>query len=463
MALTIHGEAVNFTLTNSGSGNTTGHTSTGDPGYMALNNNFWWATGGYGVQVGAGSSLAFRWLHGGGNYFGGVGEAASPTDKSQILFGFHMLNTVVGGVGSNRWWIYESGVAVYNTSQGVAGGSDWLEIRVGQDGVVEYYINDVLKYTSTVPPATVKAYNLRPLIVGGYYASWDVTYETQPSASGSADVRRASYGKMSAISVGIVPAGIPTEGQLLPRLTGFGAGSSGGGVFSNSRYANAVLQREPQSYWRLGELAAATAAADEMARVSGTFENVSKEQTSLIVSDTEANTAALFNGSNSRIICGAPTSLQLQSFTLMMLHRTPASFATAYRLIDFDSSDSWSFGRGYHWAFGTDGKHTLSIGNAGAYSGAPSSVLSPSTTYHLAATYDGSTQKVYTNGALDGSVALAGPVSYVNASLFALGYVYFGGNFIRYGNGVFDEIAIFPYAMSAANIEALYKSAFNIP
>lgn len=451
MALSQFSKQTPYTLLNTGSGNAN-QDGSNNLGFVAINTNFWWQTGAYGPAGVAGHNTEVSWKHiSGAGYFCGLGTTTTPYTRASIEFALHNLGST--------WYAYELGVRKGNC--GAVNNGDRCTVRAGQDGVVEYLINDVVMYTSLVAPASVQAMALRPNISAGYYSSWDENFETQPQSLGSAQIQQGTMSDMAAISTGggsVV--GIPTEGQLFPRLTGV---SSGGGALSNSRLANAILTREPLIYHRFEENAGASTSVDLMGRVNGTFENVSLEQPSLIVSDTEANRAASFNGSSSRITMGAPVSLQLQSFTLFMLVKTPSDFSSHWRLFDYDSSDSWSFGRGYHWSIGTDGKVTLSIGNGGAYNGAASGVLSALTTYALAATYDGTTQKVFVNGALAGSQALAGPVSYTNASLAALGYVYFAGNLIRWGKGIYDEFAVFPYVMSDAGLLELYKKAFNLP
>jgi hypothetical protein len=259
---------------------------------------------------------------------------------------------------------------------------------------------------------------------------------------------------------------IPTVGQLFPRGDGGGA-LAGGDPLSDSRYANDILQRSPLGFWRLGESSGASVAVDAAGNANGSYSNCSLEQPTLIVSDTAPDKAISENGTNSRVQIGGspgPSMFQLQSFTLMMLWRTPSDLGTNYiPLLTYDASDSWAAARGFHFACSTVPKLQLSVGTGGSYSGAVgATALAASTTYHIAATYDGSTQKVYLNGVLDGSHALSGPITYSDALRLAIGYVYFGGNFEHWGKGIFDEVAIFGAALSDAVLLNLYKSAFNI-
>lgn len=83
-------------------------------------------------------------------------------------------------------------------------------------------------------------------------------------------------------------------------------------------------------------------------------------------------------------------------------------------------------------------------------------VLSPNTWYHLAATYNGTTMNVYVNGTLDGN--LTNTLSGGSASTEAL-YVgpYFGStNF----TGLVDEVRLYNRALSASEIQIHYQSEF---
>jgi hypothetical protein len=85
----------------------------------------------------------------------------------------------------------------------------------------------------------------------------------------------------------------------------------------------------------------------------------------------------------------------------------------------------------------------------------------PGQWYHVAATYDGSTFKLYVNGALEAQMALVKTISYsplipwtigsTAAPIRAVGYP-------RTFNGVIDEVEIFNRALSPAEIQAIYQA-----
>ncbi|MCL8536358.1 glycosyl hydrolase family 18 protein [Chryseobacterium gallinarum] len=78
---------------------------------------------------------------------------------------------------------------------------------------------------------------------------------------------------------------------------------------------------------------------------------------------------------------------------------------------------------------------------------ASTTALSANTWYHVAATYDGATMKLYINGVLDASKAQAGNVNSNGA--FNVGYLY---NVSRNFNGKIDEVRVWKRALSQTEI-----------
>ncbi|QIY91515.1 endo-beta-N-acetylglucosaminidase H [Chryseobacterium gallinarum] len=78
---------------------------------------------------------------------------------------------------------------------------------------------------------------------------------------------------------------------------------------------------------------------------------------------------------------------------------------------------------------------------------ASTTALSTNTWYHVAATYDGATMKLYINGVLDASKAQAGNVNSNGA--FNVGYLY---NVSRNFNGKIDEVRVWKRALSQTEI-----------
>jgi hypothetical protein len=68
---------------------------------------------------------------------------------------------------------------------------------------------------------------------------------------------------------------------------------------------------------------------------------------------------------------------------------------------------------------------------------------------HLAATYDGTTQRLYVNGVQVSSRAQTGAIL-VTGSPLRIG----GNSFAEYFRGIIDEVRIYNRALSAAEIQA---------
>jgi hypothetical protein len=80
--------------------------------------------------------------------------------------------------------------------------------------------------------------------------------------------------------------------------------------------------------------------------------------------------------------------------------------------------------------------------------------------YHVAATYDGQTFKLYVNGMLEGTVALAKTIVYDPAIPWTIGSTappIRAAGYPRTFNGVIDEVEIFNRALSQAEIQAIYR------
>ncbi|GIU81022.1 MAG: hypothetical protein KatS3mg006_0086 [Pyrinomonadaceae bacterium] len=85
----------------------------------------------------------------------------------------------------------------------------------------------------------------------------------------------------------------------------------------------------------------------------------------------------------------------------------------------------------------------------------------PGQWYHVAATYDGGTFKLYVNGALEGSMALTKTITYDPAIPWTIGSAappIRAANYPRTFNGVIDEVEIFNRALTQAEIQAIYNA-----
>ena len=84
--------------------------------------------------------------------------------------------------------------------------------------------------------------------------------------------------------------------------------------------------------------------------------------------------------------------------------------------------------------------------------------LSPGQWYHYVGTYDGSTVKAYLNGVLVGSASATGNVRPSGLDVNIGRNPAYNGD---YFNGTIDEVAIYPVALSAAQVSAHYNASGN--
>jgi hypothetical protein len=87
--------------------------------------------------------------------------------------------------------------------------------------------------------------------------------------------------------------------------------------------------------------------------------------------------------------------------------------------------------------------------SGGAKSVVGNSALVAGTWYHVYMTYDGTNLKLYINGDLDGSVSATGTICYDTLAL-TIGR---GDAYTSYFNGIIDEVKIYNYSMTSAEIE----------
>jgi hypothetical protein len=214
-------------------------------------------------------------------------------------------------------------------------------------------------------------------------------------------------------------------------------------------YAQEVTADAPVSYWRLGE-ASGTVAADARNANPGTFVNgPTLGSASLLGSDT-ANQAVSFDGVNDHVLVPSSTSLRLGSpLSLEAWIKPTAIPATGSFASLLTKADSYSLqfnGPRLEFTIMQSGVRKRLQAAAGA--------VVAGQTYHVVGTYDGTTQRLYLNGAQVASVALTGPATANANSLYIASW----NGSSEFAKGTIDEAAIYPTALSAARVLAHYNA-----
>ena len=221
-------------------------------------------------------------------------------------------------------------------------------------------------------------------------------------------------------------------------------------------YSDVVNSHGPDQYWRLGETSGSTAYNAASSR-DGSYVNwPSKGQASPI--DGITDTAVSFNGSDEYVVVSDHYTLDFTSSLTIMAWVKGDSWGSGS---DVDVIVRKGEGNPNNYQFCVaDGKVSLMLdeGDGDGFRG--NTTLSTGEWYFVAATWNGSQVRIYVNGVQDHASAYAksGNIGTDNRALY-LG----GRSGADYFDGTLDEIAIFDYALSAADILEIYEAAFPEP
>lgn len=170
------------------------------------------------------------------------------------------------------------------------------------------------------------------------------------------------------------------------------------------------------------------------------------------VSDRNGNANSALNINNSGTIA---------SISGLPYGNSPRSFSVWVKLNTMNATANYPF----HYGTSTNGNGLLLKSNQvyyfanGTQNIAPTTSHTVATWYHYVCTFDGTTAKIYKNGTLLSS----GPVTWnttntvsPNANSFKLGMS--EDSFLNYFNGALDDLKIFDYVITNADITSLYTN-----
>jgi hypothetical protein len=206
-------------------------------------------------------------------------------------------------------------------------------------------------------------------------------------------------------------------------------------------YSQVVLSDRPAAYWKLDE-AAGTSAADSAGSSTGTYVNGPSLNQATPVKD--AGTAVDFDGTNDFMTAADSVALSPTAAMSIEAWVRPDAFGALRTIVQKTNS---------YW---------LRIDNSGAitafiYDGASyeprvtGTTLVAGTTYHVVATFSGTSLKVYVDGALRGTTARTTAIP-DNASGVNVGV---GGS---YFDGTIDEVAIYGYELTGQQVTEHYNA-----
>jgi len=215
-------------------------------------------------------------------------------------------------------------------------------------------------------------------------------------------------------------------------------------------YGAAVIADSPVSYWRLGE-SSGTTAADERATNPATYANSpTLGATSLLATDS-ANKAVSLDGVNDNVKIADSPTLDLSSPLSLEAWIKPTSLpASGVFASILTKAESYSLQFN-----GPRLEFTIMQNGLRKRLQAPAGAIVAGSTYHLVATYDGTTQRLYVNGALVASTGLTGPATATTSPL-VIGSWNGSEEFFK---GTIDDVAVYGSTLSAARVSAHYSAA----
>jgi Concanavalin A-like lectin/glucanases superfamily len=238
-------------------------------------------------------------------------------------------------------------------------------------------------------------------------------------------------------------------------------------TMASSSFATEVLADGPIGYWRLGEASGSVAAAD----ASGNGNNGACSSVGITFGRPGfhgGDTAALFDGEQGRIVVLNSNSLNPPHITMEAKVRWDG-LNDPNRPIYQRILEKSSFPELAQYGMGIlpDGHVRVELRTSSATISVDVNsvaVVAQGVETYVVATYDGSVIRIYLNGVLDSETRAPGTISPkppTDLNLIESG-VGIGNQTQRDRpfNGLIDEVAVYPAALSAERILAHYKSQF---
>ena len=214
---------------------------------------------------------------------------------------------------------------------------------------------------------------------------------------------------------------------------------------SGPTYPQAVAADSPISYWRLNELSGTTA-ADSAGASPGTYSGATLGGAGLAGEHVEQGRARL--PASGKVTVASTAALSPPTKVSVEAWIKPSALPAAAR------SRRWRRRPSRTRCSSTDRSSEFTIMQAGTRRRlqAPAGAVAVGGVYHVVGTYDGTTQRLYINGAQVASAALTGAIT-TNANPFYIASWNGSSEFFR---GTIDEVAVYPTALSAdAGVEPL--------
>jgi hypothetical protein len=222
-------------------------------------------------------------------------------------------------------------------------------------------------------------------------------------------------------------------------------------------YSSEVLADSPLAYYRLGEASGTTMTDSSGNGRDGTYPDAPTLGVSGLLTG-DADTAANFNGTSDYGNIADAAWLEVTTITVEAWIKPDQVSA----LVDVVSHDGGNETNGRMWILRTTtgGKAEFVVWTAADQSSARvitgTTTLVVGSTYHLAGTYDGTTARLYVNGAQESSLAVSGVLRVDSSRATKVGRN--ESNADRFFDGVIDELAFYSGALSSTRIADHYTA-----
>ncbi len=229
-------------------------------------------------------------------------------------------------------------------------------------------------------------------------------------------------------------------------------------------YPNAVLADSPIAYYRLDDTGSTLTDSSSNA-INGSYgSSVTHGATSLVTTNSDA--AATFPGgswsANGIATVAKNTTLQPANVTVEAWVKEAATNSGGF--IDLVSYGPQSSGQA--WSVQVTPSNTFSFfvlyGSSSAYVGG-TTVLTAGTVYHVAASYDGTTARLYVNGQLEATASGSGSISYSGVGTTGLSIGAGQSTSRNVFNGTIDDVSLYGSALSASKIQSHYAAGTTTP
>jgi concanavalin A-like lectin/glucanase superfamily protein len=213
-------------------------------------------------------------------------------------------------------------------------------------------------------------------------------------------------------------------------------------------YASVIAADNPVSWWRLDE-PSGTTAADQKGINPGTYHaGTTLSAASLLPMDSDAATA--FDGVKGYVSMPHTTSMDLTSgFSLEVWIKPNAIPASGIFNSVMTKPESYSLQFN-----GPQLEFTIIQSGTRYRLKAPSGAIVAGNTYHVVATYDGTTRRLYVNGTQVSSSALTGGASVTTSGLYLGSW----NGSQEFFNGTIDEPALYSTALTTTQVARHYQA-----